>query len=752
MGTIESRAWLGFVVLAVVALAIGWVFYTNTTRLGDDQDAVEHSYQSLNALEHTLSSLQDVETGQHGYLLTGNPDFLGTYTVGVERLNDDLGRLRTLTARDPVQMERLASVEALAAEKVDLARQAIAIKDAQGGEAAGRFVAFGRSKLVMDEARSVVASMEQAETDRLQARTSASHTATRNTTILTVAVAVLSLALIAALLAGIGRSLASQRRAADAVASLGAIVSASSDAIMSFDPGGRILSWNAGAERIFGYSAAEALDQHISLIVPPDEALQLESNLAAMRHGEQLMDLETVRITKDGRRIDVSRSAFPLYDSGGDLIGFGGVISDITARKEAEDAVEEAYQRFAAVFNHSPAGISISRSSDGIFLDANERLLDMLGFAREDLIGRSALDLGIWVDPLLRATLVQRIRQEGTLRDMDLPWHTSSGKRIETITSWEMLELGGETCLLSVMADVTNRKEAERDRERIFDLSSDIIAVTDFDGRVRRLSPAVSKTLGYAGEELVGLPALDFIHPEDRDHATATVGRLIAGKRSVTFEVRVRAKDGTYRWIDVAAVGDSEQQLLYMIARDLTSRKELEEALLADEERFRSVAETANDAIIIIDSQGTIESFNRSAETIFGYSGNEAIGRNVSILMPSPYREAHDGYIARFLATGERRLTPIRELIGLRKDGAEFPMEFTVSVVRTDREVRFTGIIRDISTRKQLENELRQAKEGAEDANLAKSAFLSRMSHELRTPLNVILGFGQVLQLDPLDP
>ncbi len=529
-------------------------------------------------------------------------------------------------------------------------------------------------------------------------------------------------------------------------------ITPSSDAIVSLDVEGHVVNWNAGAERIFGYSVAEAVGQHISIVARPDDVDAKKSDLAALLEGCQVVAEETVWVAKDGRQIDISLSAFPLCDAAGNVSGCGAIFRDITERKQSENALRESQQRFATIFNLSPTGIGISRASDGVIIDANRRLLEMFGFEREDVVGRCMYDLDVWLDPSLRAAVIERIRDEGAIYDMEVRWRTNSKRLIDTTTSWETLDLGGETCVVTIIHDTTARKEAEEEREQLFRLSSDLIAVAGFDGRFRSANPTAQKTVGYAEGELVGVPILDLVHPEDRENAAAAFGRLIAGDSAVTFEGRVCAKDGSHRWVELAAAGDHPRQLAYIVGRDMTGRREMEGALRASEERFRSVVETAEDAIIVIDSHGVIEAFNRSAETIFGYSANEAIGRNVSILMPSPHHEAHDSYIARFLATGERRLTRNRQLIGLRKDGVEFPMEFTVSEVRTAGELRFTGIVRDISKQKQLESELLQAKEDAEDANRAKSVFLSRMSHELRTPLNIILGFGQLLKLDPLEP
>jgi len=187
--------------------------------------------------------------------------------------------------------------------------------------------------------------------------------------------------------------------------------------------------------------------------------------------------------------------------------------------------------------------------------------------------------------------------------------------------------------------------------------------------------------------------------------------------------------------------------------------------------RLRAIVDTAVDGIIAIDTEGRVESFNAAAERIFGYTPDEVLGRNVSMLMPPPYRQEHDGYLANYLATGVKKIIGIgREVVGLRKDGTTFPMELAVSQMRIGDTPKFTGLVRDISLRKQTESELRrlnvslenQVTETRQALNQLRDAqsqliqseklaslgsLVAGLAHEINTPLGVGVSAASTLQV-----
>ena len=160
--------------------------------------------------------------------------------------------------------------------------------------------------------------------------------------------------------------------------------------------------------------------------------------------------------------------------------------------------------------------------------------------------------------------------------------------------------------------------------------------------------------------------------------------------------------------------------------------------------RLRSILETVPDAMIIIDERGRVESLSTTAERLFGYRAEEVVGRNVRMLMPTPHREQHDGYLKRYLTTGERRIIGIgRVVVGQRKDGTTFPMHLTVGELRSADKHYFTGFIRDLTDQQLTETRLKELQ--SEVTHMSRFTALGEMAstlaHEINQPLTAISNY-----------
>ena len=281
--------------------------------------------------------------------------------------------------------------------------------------------------------------------------------------------------------------------------------------------------------------------------------------------------------------------------------------------------------------------------------------------------------------------------------------------------------------------------------DAIIDSSDDAIFTTDLDGVVLTWNRGARRMFGYAEGEIVGR-SIAMLVPDDRiDEVEETPRRIRAGEQVDHNETAYQAKGG--RLIDVSInifpIKDSDGRVIgaSAIAHDITEQKRVERALRSSEARWRAIIKSAVDAIIVINSRGRIESFNPAAERLFGHLETEILGRNVNMLMPSPYHEEHDGYITRYLTTGEQKIIGIgREVTALRKDGTTFPVHLSVGELTVEGDRKFTGIIHDLSARVAIERQLR------EQSALTKLGEMAAVvAHEVKNPLTGIRGAIQVI-------
>jgi two-component system, LuxR family, sensor kinase FixL len=181
------------------------------------------------------------------------------------------------------------------------------------------------------------------------------------------------------------------------------------------------------------------------------------------------------------------------------------------------------------------------------------------------------------------------------------------------------------------------------------------------------------------------------------------------------------------------------------------------DALASESALLRSILETVPDAMVVIDHNGIVQSFSTAAERLFGYTAAEVCGHNVKMLMPTPYREQHDGYLQRYMTTGERRIIGIgRVVVGLRKDGSTFPMELSVGEVNQSGQKLFTGFVRDLTERQQTDRRLQELQDGLLHVSRLRSMgqMAAALAHELNQPLTATANYVRAAQrlLEQPDP
>jgi two-component system, LuxR family, sensor kinase FixL len=279
----------------------------------------------------------------------------------------------------------------------------------------------------------------------------------------------------------------------------------------------------------------------------------------------------------------------------------------------------------------------------------------------------------------------------------------------------------------------------------IVESSDDAILAKDLSGTILMWNRGAERIYGYTAQEIIGRSVGVLVPPDQPDELAEINQRVGRGDRVDHFETVRLAKDG--RRIDVSLsvspIRDESGAIIgaSTIARDVTVQKRDFQRLRESEARLRAVVDAAVDAIIVIDEGGLIEAFNPGAERMFGYRADEVVGRNVNMLMPAPYHAEHDGYMRRYLTTGEARIIGIgREVSAQRKDGSRFPVHLSVGEMSLQGQRKFTGILHDLTTRVYAEAQLR------EQAALVRLGEMAAViAHEVKNPLAAVRGAIQVI-------
>ncbi|CAN5566521.1 hypothetical protein BH09VER1_BH09VER1_48370 [soil metagenome] len=544
---------------------------------------------------------------------------------------------------------------------------------------------------------------------------------------------------------------------------LAAIVNSSEDAIIGKDLDGIITSWNRGAQKIFGYSAAEMVGTSILRLIPEERHEEETQILGKIRRGESLEHFETKRLTKDGRLIDISVTASPIKDSDGHIVGASKIARDITLPKERERELARITRMYAALSQVNQAIVWISRQ-DELFNKICEVLVTFGGF-RMAWIG--------WPDPATH--LLKPVAHYGddssylesiSISTEDGPegrgpsgtafrsnqsaicndtlhhpstalWHSEMERRGLLSSAAFPIRLQKDVCAtLTVYAGETHffrdreialleeaagdisfaleniarekhrlalekeRTESEARYRSLFDYAPDGILISSPGGTYLDGNTSMCRMLGYTRDELIGLRATDIVAPAEVIHLESTIA-AIQSHADHHREWLFRSKDGTLFPVDVMATLMPDGNMLGVI-RDITERKQNEETL-----RLRETAlDAVSQSVLISDENRLIIYTNAAFTHNTGYSVADIIGKKCSIIQGP---DTDPQTVLNIRAALNAGLPFEGEILNYRKDGTPFWNDLSISPIpdKNGGPTRFIGIQRDITERKLAEDALR---------------------------------------------
>lgn len=485
-----------------------------------------------------------------------------------------------------------------------------------------------------------------------------------------------------------------------------ALIENSSDGVVLVDRQGNYMYTSSSSCRITGYSESELVGRKgVDFVHPADHAIL--SKLMAMIIQEPVA-AATVRYRHRRRNGDwvwlegTARNL--LSDPNVNAI----IINqrEITEHKHVEEKLRESEERFAKAFHLNPIAMSIS-TMEGRFIDANESFLRMFGYRRDQVIGHSSLELNMWADPNQRAEIGEFLLRNKSAHDLEGSLRTLSGEIRHSLGHAELIEMGGEVCVLVLLHDITEQKlvkatlqkSEERYRE-LFDNANDLIYVHDLDGRFISVNRAAERLAGYRREEIFEMNITNVVAPEYYELARKMLQRKFAEGGMTTYELEIITKDRRRLPIEVSTrlvFKEGKPVAVQGIGRDMTERKRVAQALRESEERFRLLSEAAFEGIGICE-RGKVVDVSTSLAEMLGYQPKEMIGKDVADFVAPEFRSLLASHI------GDE---PFEHNV-LRKDGSIFPVESRGRTMSFEGKIVRVAAIRDITERKQAEEELQR--------------------------------------------
>ncbi len=475
---------------------------------------------------------------------------------------------------------------------------------------------------------------------------------------------------------------------------------------------------NPSFQSITGYSQTELDDMLFWNIVHPDFREMVKDRGIKRQKGEEVPQRYDFKIIAKGGQekwIDLSVTYIDL--NGKPTIM--GSMSDITERKRMEDALRESEVHVRTILENAPLGI-VNYDKNGAIIDCNANFIQLIGSSREALLGLNVLKLkNEDVANALRISLNGHISAvEGEYRSYTADKVTKARMVCAPFFSQKGEITGG----IAITEDITSRRRAEEalreteDKYRLLvDNASDIICRTDSRGYFNFLNPAAMKFTGYAEADLIGKHFSELIHPDWRADVERFCGRqFVKNIPSACYDVPLLTKDNRQAWLEqnVQLIIDNGQVVGFQaIARDITDRKQAQEALRESEEKYRAILQSIEDGYFESDLAGCFTFFNDSLCKILGYSRDELIGMNNRRLLDKENARKVFAIFNKVYTTG-KAYRPF-EWKFITKEGVERFAESSISLKR-DREGRptgFQGIVREVTERKRMEDKLKESEE-----------------------------------------